>query len=109
MAGRGGRGALNAGPGGAQVGGGRGVRAAAPAAPRAGRGRNFTKAQVIFALECIARHLPAGADEWDFVARDYNEHFGAILARNAEDLRNKFKKLRNTHRYDHPILFTVHY
>ena len=47
-------------------------------------------------LDRAAANLPAGNDEWETVAQEYSDHFGPEYSRTGENLKEKFKKLRNT-------------
>lgn len=56
--------------------------------------RNYTPAQVDDLLDIVASKLPCGGDEWDEVGRIYNMRHND--GRTGEDLKNKFKKLKNS-------------
>jgi hypothetical protein len=46
-------------------------------------------------LELIEEFHPRGIDEWDLIAASFNSHFGNGENRSGDDLRNKFKALKN--------------
>ena len=57
------------------------------------RGKNYSSAAVRSLLDIVEERLPVGGDEWSQVANAYNECTNE--AREGEDLKNKFKALRN--------------
>jgi hypothetical protein len=59
------------------------------------RGKNFSQSNIDKMLELIEESHPCGIDEWDLIAASFNSHFGNGENRSGEDLRNKFKALKN--------------
>ena len=62
--------------------------------PPAKRGRSYTNANTNYLLDLIEAAEPCGADEWNSIASSYNSHFNGE-SRSGEDLKNKFKALKN--------------
>lgn len=46
-------------------------------------------------LDLNESSLPAGGDDWNGIATTYNSFFGNGGRRSSDELRNKFKSLRN--------------
>ncbi len=61
-----------------------------------GRGVNYSTAHVFKLLELAGNSLPLGIDEWDLIATTFNLYFGAASSRSGDDLKNKFKSLKNS-------------
>ena len=59
------------------------------------RGRNYSQSNIEYMLELIEIAHPCGIDEWDIIASTFNTHFGNGENRSGDDLRNKFKALKN--------------
>jgi len=60
------------------------------------RGRNYSDAEIEKLLDLAEEMLPCGGDEWNQVALEFNRTFKATGSnREGEDLRLKFKKLKN--------------
>ena len=58
------------------------------------RGRSYTTANTTYLLDLIESTEPCGAEEWNSVASRYNAYFNGEI-RSGEDLKNKFKSLKN--------------
>ena len=61
-----------------------------------GRGTAYSTAHTCKLLELAENHLPLGMDEWEIVASHFNAYFGHNSSRTGEELRNKFKTLKNS-------------
>jgi hypothetical protein len=60
------------------------------------RGKNFSPTEVKLLLDLIEEKLPLGSQEYEtLIEPEYNKAVSPDRSRSAEDLRNKFKKLRN--------------
>jgi hypothetical protein len=59
------------------------------------RGKNYSQSNIEKMLDLIEESNPCGIDEWDQIASTFNSHFGNGENRSGDDLRNKFKALKN--------------
>ena len=58
------------------------------------RGKNFSQVELDRILDLTEEHLPRGAQEWEEVARLYNDGNRAEFNRYSETLRNKYNRMR---------------
>ena len=60
-----------------------------------GRTAAFRQDEIDKMLDLVQLHLPSGADQWEIVGNAFRAHFnGALLPRETESLKLKFKKMR---------------
>ena len=60
------------------------------------RGKYYTSPNIHLLFDLAENQLPIGLDEWNHLALNYNNAFPNDPPKTGEDLRTKFKTLKNS-------------